>query len=114
MFTLNLPKSVIAVILAAMICAPGAAQAGECRLFGTGPFCAGSCPAGWKLLQRRGSNCVTGSKALCCQVDAPCTRYGTPACPYPSFGKRQKLPQAQSCGSGMFKGKDGQCYPLLH
>ena len=43
-----------------------------------------------------------------------CTQYGVPGCPYPSFGKRQRLPRAmRSCGEGMFKGQDGQCYPLL-
>jgi hypothetical protein len=47
-------------------------------------------------------------------AEAPCTRYGTPGCPYPSFGKRLKLPRGlRGCGEGMFKGQDGQCYPLL-
>ncbi len=108
-------KPLLATAILAVVFSPVMAQASDCELFGTGPFCKGSCPSGWKLLHMRGSNCVTGSKALCCKVATPCTRYGTPGCPYPSLGKRLKLPVAvKSCPGGMFKARDGQCYPLLH
>ncbi len=48
------------------------------------------------------------------QKKVVCAQYGVPGCPYPSFGKQQRLPRAtRSCGEGMFKGRGGQCYPLL-
>jgi len=41
-------------------------------------------------------------------------RYGTPGCPYPSLGKRKKIPRSPGpCPTGTFKGQDGTCYPAL-
>jgi hypothetical protein len=45
----------------------------------------------------------------------PC-KWGTPGCPYPSFGTQRILKTAPGgdCGKGMYKGGDGQCYPKLN
>jgi hypothetical protein len=37
-----------------------------CHWFGTGPLCAGSCPAGWTEKKRDSSGCLSGSRANCC------------------------------------------------
>lgn len=46
---------------------------------------------------------------------APC-EWGTPGCPYPSFGRRRtyKTAPGEDCGKRMYKGGDGQCYPILN
>ncbi|KAM0744909.1 hypothetical protein ACQRIT_000293 [Beauveria bassiana] len=38
-----------------------------CLWFGTAPFCQGSCPAGWRLIQRERLNCWRGAKVYCCR-----------------------------------------------
>lgn len=81
--------SVLAVVLVVGHVAPPAA-AQSCGWFGTGPVCAGSCPAGMTEYQRSGEGCTTGTRAYCCRFQeskAPritpafCTRFGTgPVC----------------------------------
>jgi hypothetical protein len=95
------PSRLIAfAILAILACASGAANAQkwpsdaeECQWFGTAPLCDGECPAGWRIENYSGAGCVgtwgvSGTKAFCCKIKAPCgpRQYGTPGCPYPSFG----------------------------
>jgi hypothetical protein len=112
--------------LALMFALPGAAKAEECRLFGTAPFCNGTCPSGWRLVNFVRSNCwaggpgFSGTKAHCCKIEprVRCTpaRFGQPGCPYPSFSRKplpKPAPSAEPCPKGMFKGGDGQCYPRL-
>ena len=68
------------------------------------------------LLSASVANAVTADSILANKKlqKVVCTQYGVPGCPYPSFGKRQRLPRAmRACAEGMFKGQDGQCYPLL-
>jgi hypothetical protein len=85
-------------ILALAACAAGAADAKECRWFGTPPVCDGECPRGWRLEQLSGKGClistwgISGTRAFCCKIDrcGPST-WGTEGCPYPDFqGKRGK------------------------
>lgn len=71
MFTNNVTRSVqfAAAIVTALSAhlAPTAAHAKlRCQLFGTAPFCAGSCPGGWRHEGRMKESCITGSKAYCC------------------------------------------------
>jgi hypothetical protein len=47
-----------------------------CEWFGTAPFCAGRCPAGWTLKGRSGAGCATGSKVRCCDFNEYCRRNG--------------------------------------
>src|SRR5580704_8359025 len=37
-----------------------------CHRFGTGPICAGTCPAGWTEKKRSGDWCLSGTKVDCC------------------------------------------------
>jgi hypothetical protein len=48
--------------------------------------------------------------------NAQVCQWGAPGCPYPSLGTRrvQKTAPGKDCGKGMYKGGDGECYPLLH
>ena len=68
------------------------ADAQECRDFGTEPFCAGSCPAGWHEEGFASYECVTGRKVRCCKDCGP-AQYGTEGCPYPSFGGSTSSPR---------------------
>jgi hypothetical protein len=43
-----------------------------CHWFGTGPLCAGSCPAGWKERGRKSDGCLTGSRVDCCDERSYC------------------------------------------
>jgi hypothetical protein len=46
----------------------------------------GRLDAGGTLRQRLHRHLgISGTKAYCCKVEAPC-KYGTPGCPYPPFG----------------------------
>src|SRR5262245_20450261 len=63
-------------------------DARECKWFGTPPFCRGNCPAGWEYTGKR-VPCTTGSMRYCCKPCGP-RQYGTPGCPYPSFGGKEK------------------------
>jgi hypothetical protein len=44
---------------------------GQCRTFGTAPFCKGSCPANWIQKNRTSKSCISGSKAVCCEIVGP-------------------------------------------
>jgi len=84
------PKLIVFAILAMLATWSGPVEAKECRWFGTAPLCDGSCPGGWTLEELSGKGCIgtwgiSGTKAYCCKVEAPC-KYGTPGCPYPPFG----------------------------
>ncbi|EJP62475.1 uncharacterized protein BBA_08559 [Beauveria bassiana ARSEF 2860] len=39
----------------------------DCRWYGTAPICEGSCPPGWRFVQREKLNCWTGRKVYCCR-----------------------------------------------
>jgi hypothetical protein len=133
---------VIGAFLVLVTVASAEAQQG-CRWFGTAPVCDGRCPAGWSLKEFSGRGCVgtwfaSGTKVLCCPP--PC-KWGTPGCPFPSFGKKPRFEPLTTpceractrlatfaergrcisrckvtdpCPKGMFKGGDGQCYPRLN
>ncbi|MGH6814818.1 MAG: hypothetical protein ACREC6_03875 [Hyphomicrobiaceae bacterium] len=70
-----------------------AADARECRWFGKQPFCKGRCPPGWENVWRNGQTvrvpCWTGHMRYCCKTCGP-AQYGTPGCPYPSFGGKRR------------------------
>jgi len=115
---------------------------GNCYWDGTAPICEGRCRGGFVATRFNGSGCLTGSRVLCCEpmgfISQPqtreCTpaRYGTPGCPYPSFGVSQRTcpvgtrgvwprcrrigypPSNEPCPRGMFKGGNGECYPILN
>lgn len=100
-----------------------APAATECKWFGTAPLCDGSCPSGWELKSFSSKGCIgtwgiSGTKTLCCKPPPKC-EYGTPGCPYPPFSRR-KIPKPkpigpnEDCGKRMYKGGDGQCYPILN
>ena len=118
MSTLRFLNLAFLAIVASTLWVAEPAAARECRWFGTDPICRGHCPAGWEPQLFRGqpfkSKCsISGYHVSCCRVCGP-AQYGTPGCPYPSFGpKAPSRPSVGPCGKGMYKGGDGQCYPLL-
>ena len=57
-----------------------------CQWFGTGPACAGECPAGWTQSRRSssgdsefGAQCTFGSKAYCCDFREYCVPDNDPS-----------------------------------
>jgi hypothetical protein len=91
------------------------ASARVCQWFGSPPFCRGDCPRGWEYTGKR-VPCTAGSMRYCCRPCGP-AQYGTPGCPYPSFGKVKpapRVPDNSPCPPRMFRGGDGQCYPRLN
>lgn len=97
------------------------AAARECRWFGTNPICNQRCPRGWepRLWGGRAVRVpctISGYLVSCCRPCGP-AQYGTPGCPYPSFGKVKpapRVPDSSPCPPRMFRGGDGQCYPRLN
>ncbi len=80
----RLRSKLIAVgILVLVAGASSAAEAAECRWFGTAPLCEGECPSGWKAKNHK--QCFSGWKVYCCAPEQPC-KYGDPGCPFPPFG----------------------------
>jgi hypothetical protein len=76
----------------------------------------GNCSAGYQF--RPGgvevTNPFSGTRVRlgdrCCKICGT-AQYGTPGCPYPSFGKQYKAPASSGpCGRGWHKGADGECY----
>ena len=127
MLVLRASKLIIIGFLAAMSFSAEAAE--ECKVFGTAPFCAGHCPAGWRGTGEvmmggsgQGQGCLTGRKVRCCRtVATPDCRYGTPGCPYPSFGSR--APSVPDCrmvrrrtpaGHSVWVRRCNEYYPPLH
>src|SRR4051794_12251331 len=130
------------LVAAALSVGPASAETfyRNCHWDGSGPICEGRCAPERDEVARRSTTqgCLTGRKLYCCQkmgsISQPqggreCTpaRYGTPGCPYPSFGSARRVcppgtrgywPRCRriagaTCGSGM-TGTPPNCYPILH
>jgi hypothetical protein len=117
---------------------PGVAQR-HCFTDGSRPFCGGmlECPRGYERTRSTRSGCIKGHIITCCErmgfisqsQKRGCTpsRYGTPGCPYPSFGvtnracpvgtrgiwPRCRTIRGATCGKGM-TGRPPNCYPVLN
>lgn len=88
---------IAAIALAMVSLSIGRTQAEECRTFGTRPACNASpldCPSGWKFKDFDPRGCFgstfnSGSRVVCCK-QVVCSQFGTPGCPYPKFGFRDR------------------------